>query len=69
MGVVRAMEGDDVSVSEKQSSRPQVEHMCNPEVIHMIYVYYIYIYILYVHTYVYIYIYMCLYNSVYGSYI
>ena len=49
------MEGDDVSVSKKQSSRPQVEHMC-------IYIHHTYSIYTYTHTHIYIhmYLYICI---------
>ena len=49
------MEGDDVSVSEKQSSRPQVEHMC-------IYIHHTYSIYTYTHIYIYthMYLYICI---------
>ena len=66
MRVVGAMEGDDVSVSEKQSSRPQVEHMC----IYIHHTYSVYIYIqLYIYIYIHIHIYyICVHIYIYTYY-
>jgi hypothetical protein len=54
--VVGAMEGDDVSVSKKQSSRPQVEHMC-------IYIHHTYSIYTYTHTYIYTHVFIYMYYT------